>query len=78
MYAFTLVPFFFVYFETAFFFGVFFVALPSAAPRSPAIKGIGMAQHRQDHPETLKRHCRVLHSRGTNDHGASGAVRKAI
>jgi hypothetical protein len=30
-----------VYFETAFFFGVFFVALPTAAPASAAIEGIG-------------------------------------
>jgi hypothetical protein len=48
MYALTFVPFFFVYFETAFFLGVFFVALPSAAPTSPAIKDIGMAQHRRE------------------------------
>ena len=44
MYAFTFVPFFLVYLETAFFVAVFLVALPSAAPASTAINGIGMVR----------------------------------
>jgi hypothetical protein len=42
-----------VYFETAFFFAVFFVARPSAPPTSAAINGNGMAQHRQEDGGTL-------------------------
>jgi hypothetical protein len=53
VYALTFVPFFFVYFETAFFFAVFFVARPSAPPTSAAINGNGMAQHRQEDGGTL-------------------------
>lgn len=42
MYAFTLVPLFFVYLETACFLVSFFVALPTTAPASNGSSGIGV------------------------------------
>jgi hypothetical protein len=54
VYAFTFFPFLVVYFDTAFFFGVFFVALPSAAPARAAISGIGMPDESSGQRENFR------------------------
>lgn len=43
-------PFFFVYFDTAFFFGAFFVARPIAAPTRAPINGIGILNSLDQEP----------------------------